>query len=251
MDKVIGIVGGVGSYAGIDLIKKIYHHSGARSDQEHLPISMLSLPHKILDRSSFLLGEIIENPAFKINEVISTLCLNGAQIIGIPCNTAHVPKIFEEIKKSIPPGCQLINLIEEVAKYIKLNYPSIKKVGVLSTNGTYQSNVYPKILATYSIEVVQPSEDIQKMFVHPAIYDSQYGIKSYSNPVNKKAKDDLMVAVSYLSKRGAKAIILGCTEIPLAINENDVGDVLFIDATSVLAKALIRGSKGISQSHSS
>jgi len=245
MNKMIGIVGGVGSYAGIDLIKKIYDHTGATSDQEHLPVSMLSAPHKVLDRTKFLLGEIEENPAISIAEIITTLVSNGAEVIGIPCNTAHSPKIFDKILSSIPESCKLLNLVEEVGDHLSSLYPEIKKVGVLSTNGTLQTSVYPKTLAKYNIEVIQPADDIQKAFVHPAIYDEKYGIKAISNPVTNKARQDLMMAASYLSRMGAEAIILGCTEIPLALTDKNIERSIVIDATSVLAKALIRDSKMI------
>lgn len=243
MNKMIGIVGGVGSYAGIDLLKKIYDHTGATCDQEHLPVSMLSAPHKVLDRTKFLLGEIEENPADSISEIITTLVSNGAEIIGIPCNTAHAPKIFNKILSSIPEHCKLLNLIDEVGDHLSSLFPEIKKVGVLCTNGTLQSNIYPDILSKYSIEVIHPSDEIQSVFVHPAIYNEKYGIKALSNPVTDKARQDLMMAASNLSREGAEAIILGCTEIPLAITDISVEHSIIIDATSVLAKALIRDAK--------
>ncbi|APD05636.1 aspartate racemase [Flavobacteriaceae bacterium UJ101] len=243
MNKMIGIVGGVGSYAGIDLIKKIYDNTDAKSDQEHLPVSMLSAPHKVMDRTKFLLGEIQENPGISIAEIITTLTQNGAKVIGIPCNTAHAPKIFNKIKDSISQDYQLLHLIEEVGNYIKNTHPSIKKVGVLCTNGTFMTNIYPEILSQFNIEVIHPSKEIQEVFVHPSIYDQNYGIKAFSNPVNDKAKQDLLFAASYLSRMGAEAIILGCTEIPLAINEEKIENSIVIDATNILAKALIRESQ--------
>ncbi len=240
MKKMIGIVGGVGSYAGIDLIRKIYDNTVARTDQEHLPVSMLSAPHKVKDRTEFLIGKVKENPGIAIAEIITTLSKHGAEIIGIPCNTAHTPKIFNVIKQNTPDEVQLVHLIEEVGKFITDNYPEIKKVGVLSTNGTFIANVYPTILADFGIEAIHPSKEIQKMFVHPAIYAQEYGIKAFSNPVKEKAKKDLLMAASYLSRKGSEAIVLGCTEIPLAITELQIEESLVIDATEVLAKALIR-----------
>ncbi len=240
MKKMIGIVGGVGSYAGIDLIKKIYDNTPARSDQDHLPVSMLSAPHKVKDRTKYLIGEVKENPGLAIAEIITTLSKHGAEVIGIPCNTAHTPTIFDVIKKNTPNEIQLVHLIEEVGKYIKKRHPKIKKVGVLSTNGTFIANVYPSILAKFEIEAIHPSEEIQKMFVHPAIYAQEYGIKAFSNPVKDKARKDLLMAASYLSRKGSEAIVLGCTEIPLAITEILIEESLVIDATEVLAKALIR-----------
>ncbi len=243
MNKMIGIVGGVGSYAGIDLIRKIYDNTDAKSDQEHLPVSMLSAPHKVMDRTDFLLGRIQENPGISISEIITTLTQNGAEVIGIPCNTAHAPEIFNVIKSSVADSCQLLHLIDEVGVHIKTWYPSIKKVGVLCTNGTYNTQVYTDTLSRFDIEVLYPSKEIQNVFVHPSIYDHTYGIKAFSNPVNQKAKQDLLFAASYLSRMGAEAIILGCTEIPLAIHESKIENSIVLDATNILAKALIRESQ--------
>ena len=240
---MIGVVGGVGSYAGLDLIRKIYDYTGAASDQDHLPVSMLSIPHKILDRSEFLLGEIDENPGYGIAEIITALYRGGAEIIGIPCNTAHAPEIFEAIVRSTPKDCTIVHMVEEVASYIKVNFPYVRKVGVLSTNGTHSSNVYPMTCLKYGIEVIQPSMEIQHNFVHPAIYDRDYGIKSNSNPVTGLARRHLLLGASFLARMGAEAIILGCTEIPLAIDQSKIGDSVVIDATSVLARALIKKSK--------
>ncbi|WBU89784.1 aspartate/glutamate racemase family protein [Cellulophaga omnivescoria] len=250
INKTIGIVGGVGSYAGIDLIKKVYDLTEAKSDQEHLPVSMLSVPHKIIDRTKYLLGETTVNPGIAISEIIATLIASGSNIIAIPCNTAHAKPIFNLIEKSIPESCVLVNLIEEVGLYIATKHPEIKKVGVLGTTGTILAKVYPDVLAKYNIEVIQPSEDIQNLFVHPSIYDANYGIKAFSNPVNKKAKENLNMAATYLSRKGAQAVILGCTEIPLAIQDTKIEDSLIIDATTVLAGALIRESRKTKEQNS-
>ncbi|WP_339708285.1 amino acid racemase [uncultured Kriegella sp.] len=246
-DKMIGIVGGVGSYAGIDLIKKVYDLTEATSDQEHLPISMLSVPHKIIDRTKYLLGETDVNPGIAISEIIASLIASGSAIIGIPCNTAHARPILSLIEKSIPESCVLVNLIEEVGLHISTKHPEITKVGVLGTTGTILAKVYPEVLSRYNIEVIQPSEDIQDLFVHPSIYDTSYGIKAFSNPVNNKAKENLSMAATYLSRKGAQAVILGCTEIPLAIQYEKIEDSLIIDATTVLARALIRESRKMEQ----
>jgi aspartate racemase len=240
MSKMIGIVGGVGSYAGIDLIKKIYDYSGAITDQDHLPISMISIPHKVLDRTKYLLHEIDQNPGEGIAEIMERLFHNGAEVIGIPCNTAHAPVIFEIIENAVPKGCKVVHMINEVGTYLKSNYNGLKRVGVLSTNGTYYSNIYPGILSTFGFQVIQPSLEIQHHFVHPSIYNPEYGIKAFSNPVTKQAKENLLTAIAHLITKGVEAVILGCTEIPLAINGSHFRNCVLIDSTTVLAKALIR-----------
>ena len=186
--RMIGVVGGVGSYAGVDLVRKIYDYTGARSDQDHLPVVMLSIPHLIVDRTRYLLNETRENPGDRIGEIVMRLHKSGAELVGIPCNTAHAPKIFDRISRAAPEGCTIVHMIEEVAHYITTNFAGLKRVGILATNGTLLSNVYPDTLASYDLEVVQPSGEIQSMFVHPSIYDPVYGIKSVSNPLPVRAQ---------------------------------------------------------------
>ncbi|WP_324027278.1 aspartate/glutamate racemase family protein [Maribacter sp. BPC-D8] len=206
---------------------------------------MLSVPHKIIDRTKYLLGETDINPGIAISEIIASLIASGSSITGIPCNTAHAKSILKLIEKSIPESCILVNLIEEVGLYISEKHPEITSLGVLGTTGTILAKVYPEVLAKYNIEVIQQSDDIQELFVHQSIYDTSYGIKAFSNPVNQKAKENLSMAATYISRKGAQAVILGCTEIPLAIQYEKIEESLIIDATTVLARALIRESKKI------
>ena len=91
---MIGIVGGVGSYAGVDLLRKVYDQTMAAGDQEHLDTILLSMPSSIPDRTEYLVGEVDENPGKPIAEVLVQLDRAGATVAGIPCNTAHVEKIF-------------------------------------------------------------------------------------------------------------------------------------------------------------
>jgi aspartate racemase len=121
---VIGIVGGVGPYAGLDLAQKIFDQTLAHTDQEHLPLALLSVPHRITDRTAFLTGKTAENPALAISEVIWELQRCGATVVGIPCNTAHAAPIFTEIEKRLPPTVKLLHIIAEVGRYIQEKHPS-------------------------------------------------------------------------------------------------------------------------------
>ncbi len=237
--KIIGVVGGIGPYAGIDLVRKIYDQTKVTCDQDHLPVFMLSVPHSIPDRTEFLLGKSDVNPALPISEVICNLYKHGASEIGIPCNTAHADPIFSEIINRIPKEVKLIHMINEVAEYIKGQYPSVVNVGILSTTGTLISNVYPNCLSQYGLVGIQVSEEIQECHIHPAIYSTDFGIKAWSNPVTVQAKKNLYTGIEYLVEKGAEAIVLGCTEIPLALTDDEVKAIPLIDATKVLARALI------------
>lgn len=239
---MIGIVGGIGPYAGVDLLKKVFDHTVAGSDQEHLDAVLISVSTKIGDRTEYLTGKIKENPAFAIAEVIYKLKNAGAVVVGIPCNTAHAPQIFDVIKSALKKNSveiTVLNMIEETAFFVKANYPDIRKVGVLSTTGTFRSEIYKVELEAIGCEVLVPSREMQEKLIHPAIYDKIFGIKTISNPVHPQARENLFQGLSFLKKQGAQAVVLGCTELPLAIPEREAMGMTMIDPTTVLARALI------------
>ena len=236
---MIGVIGGMGPYAGIDLIKKIFDMTKASSDQEHVPLSMISVPHLIDDRTAFLLGRSQTNPGIILSEIAMQLIEQGATAIGMPCNTAHSPKIISEIKNHIPEHIIFVNMIEKVADHIINEYPGISKVGILATSGTLKTRIYDEELGHNDLMTITLSENDQITLVESSIYDEDHGIKSNSDPVSKKAREDLEKAIALLANAGAEAIILGCTEIPLAIKGTHHESIPLIDSTKVLARALL------------
>ena len=112
---MIGIVGGVGPYAGLDLVKKVFDNTFARSDQDHLDVVMLSMPGSIVDRTEYLEGRVEENPGLAIAGILKRLEDTGATHAGIPCNTAHAPGIFSVIErelKTMGSSISLLHMIE-------------------------------------------------------------------------------------------------------------------------------------------
>ena len=241
-EKMIGIVGGVGPYAGLDLVRKIFDRTRATGDRDHLPVALLSLPGEIGDRTAFLLGQTQINPAYAISKIIRMLEDVGADVVGIPCNTAHAPRIFDVIREELErtgSRVTLVHMIDEVARYIRENHSGMTAVGVLSTTGTYRTGIYPEILAENGIRAVVPDEALQDV-VHAAIYDETYGIKAQPNPVTETARSRLLKAIDCLREEGTEGVVLGCTELPLAIPDRAVGDTVIIDPTEILAGRLIR-----------
>ena len=239
-EKIIGIISGVGPFAGIDLQRKIAEQTMANKDQEHLTVLSISQPSQILDRTEYLLGQVSNNPAGSIASQLILLHEMGAQVAGIPCNTAHAPPIFEEIRSILDDAkcdIRLIHMIEETAVFIQTHHPYIKTIGILSTTGTYQTGIYTQILEPLGFTAVMPDPLMQETVIHPAIYDLEYGIKSGNIAV---ARENLLQGVYALQAQGAELIILGCTEIPLAFPETKIGSIQLVDPTKILARALIR-----------
>lgn len=244
MKKTIGVVAGVGPLAGLDLQQKIVSQTIAGRDQDHLTVLSMSRPCAIPDRTEYLLGQVAENPATALAAQVRLLAQMGAQVIGIPCNTAHAPTIWDVLTAEIADcPVHLLHMITEVGRFLHEHYPDVQRVGILSTTGTYRAEVYPQVLAGLGFTAVTPPALMQESLIHPAIYHPEHGIKSCGR-VTDRARQDLLAGVAALQAQGAQAVVLGCTEIPLALTEKQIGDILLIDPTLILARALVREADG-------
>jgi len=235
---MIGIVGGMGPLAGIDLAQKIINQTLATKDQDHISQILYSSPKHIGDRTEYVLGNIKENPAYAIANIIFSLESMGATVVGLPCNSAHAPEIFSVIKQSLEEkkaSIQLLHMIEEVGKFIKTYFPNLKRVGVLGTTGTYKSGLYNRIK---DFDVINVSEK-EVEAVHQAVYHPEFGIKSVPDKISEQSMGILNAASRSLIEKGAEVIVLGCTELPLALTGKYFENTPLVDSTLVLARALI------------
>ena len=186
----------------------------------------------------------------KYNKVLKSLtegCISlqksKCKFIVIPCNTAHAPAIqdvFLEKLKQSGSDLKVLDMITETANFLQKECANVKTVGVLSTLGTWKVGFYPGLLGSFGYEVRTLSEDRQQRVHNEALYHPEYGIKVQAHPVTTKARNVLMDGFESLEKKGAQAIILGCTEIPLGLPERKIGETFCIDTSLILARALIR-----------
>ena len=228
-EKTIGILGGMGPEATIDLFYKIIKFSPAEKDQDHLRLIIDNNP-KIPDRTAAILGKG-EDPLPALQETARNLEKAGANFIIIPCNTAHY--FLSQIQKSVK--IPILNMIEETAKETQKRISPIQKVGLLASIGIYKTEIYHQHFKKYNIEIISPEEK-DKEEVMKVIYAVKAG-----NLSEKIKKNILKIAQKLIDKR-AEAIITGCTEIPLILKEGDI-PVPIIDPTQVLAKAAVQKAK--------
>ena len=220
----IGVLGGVGPYAGLDLVQKIFNNTRAARDQEHLPVTLLSFPGEIADRIDFLVHGTGKNPG-----------------VAIGC-TAHSSSILRpalQMLEASGTDVRFMHMIYEVVRFIREELPELRAVGVLCTQGTYASGVYRTALGNAGITPPFSDEEGREE-VQNAISHAAYGIKAFSHPITPRACHALDVQAAQHIKRGAQALILGCTEIPLAFTGRHFQNTPLIDATDILARALIR-----------
>jgi len=227
--KVIGIYGGLGPAATDDLNIHITKLVPVTKDQDH-PRRVVIYAPDTPDRTRALLhGD--EDPLPIMKEVVKELEKAGATVIGIPCNTAHafLPKIQKSTRVPI------VNMIEVAVLAIKKNHKKVKKVGILATTGTIKTKIYSDMLTTHGFDPVVPDDSNQEI-VMDGIYGKD-GVKQTSQ-WTKTANQKFKKVANHLIKQGAQVIIMGCTEIPLALSDGDV-KTLLVNPTKELAKTLI------------
>lgn len=239
----IGVVGGVGPYAGLDLVRKIFDQTIADRDQQHLPVMLFSFPGEIADRPAFLLQNAPENPGEAIGDIMVRLARAGATVIGIPCNTAHSPRILGPALEKLftfDRSIRFVHMIDSVTQYIQRNCRNVSRIGLLSTKATLETRLYQDSLEKAGLVCVFPDVTGREA-VQDAISNHEYGIKACSNPVTERARENLAEQARRLvQEQGAQAVILGCTEIPLALPERELFGVPLIDATFILAGELVQ-----------
>lgn len=245
--KPIGIIGGVGPLADLDLIQKIRTQTQASTDQEHIPVILHSFPHQIPDRSAFLSGQSPDNPTGPLLNVLESVARAGAAVVGMPCNTAHTPAIFEPLQaRAATLGIRLLNMVDETVQFVQNNYPDIQRPGLFGTNGTYQSGIYETAFSKLKIDLTLPVPTTQTEVMHPAIYDPTWGIKAACHPVSDQARRLLSRGMMHLKEQNADAVLLACTELPPAVDTHLLCGLKAIDPTFALARALIQYASGAS-----
>lgn len=246
-ERMVLIGGGVGPMAGVALHQRMIEETVTNgSDQDHLEVLHISRSPVIGDRTDFLTGSSTQNPvsgmlrSFRM-AALGLVCEGREAVAGIPCNTFHAARILLPFREGIEAEnmpMSLLNMLEETAEYLQQNHPKLHKLGLLSTTGTRRSGVYGETFEPYGYELIEVPEEEQEE-LHEAIYHRSWGLKAVSPP-SEEAVQRVRTAGSRLVEAGAEAIILGCTELPLAVPEGVYAGVPYIDPVTALARALIR-----------
>ena len=243
---MIGILGGMGTQAGLDFCNKLAVLNRGKIDQEY-PLFLLynksnipGRPESIGSQTKNLSNKSTNKTSReKYNKVLKSLLKgckllenNKCKFIVIPCNTAHY--WFDDLQNKI--NIPIINMPKEVFKFTKKKCKKNSKVGLLATEGTLKTGVYKKFFQK-DYKLIEPSQKIQKLSVNKAIKFVKMGNVKAAAKVIKPAIDSLI-------KMKCKKIILGCTELPIAIFafksfKNIKSSKVFLDPNLILAQSAL------------
>lgn len=232
-EKVIGVLGGLGPWATLDLFEKILRLTPARRDQDHLRV-IIDSNAKIPDRSPAILGRG-EDPTPALVATAVNLERAGAEVLVIPCNTAHA--FYEAVAASV--AIPVLHIMEEVAAAAHRDWPEVRRVGVLATRATIVARLYHHAFAKIGVDVLAPDAAGQAV-VTRAIY----GVKAGTLDVETTAA--VAGVARALIALGADAIVLGCTELPFLLRPGDV-DVPLLDSNLILAQAAVRAARAVGE----
>lgn len=210
--RVIGVLGGMGPDATVDFFAKLVAASHAESDQGHPRILIDNNP-SVPDRSAAIAGEG-PSPAPVLAAMTRGLIDQGAELLAMPCNSAHA---FADAVIAAAGAVPFIDLIETTVQATERRLPGVARVGLLATDGTLAARLYHDAFARAGVEALAPTPAEQRA-VMAAIYAVKRGGASPSEQAALLHACDALVAA------GAEALIAGCTEIPLLLREGDVHD---------------------------
>jgi aspartate racemase len=244
---MIGILGGMGTQAGLDFCNKLAIQYRGKIDQDY-PLFFLynksnipGRPESIGRSTGALSNRLKNNTSKKKYEKVLKSLVDGCKklekakckFIVIPCNTAHY--WYEDLKKKI--NIPIINMPKEVFNHTKKNCEKNSKIGLLATEGTLKTKVYDKIF-NEKYKLFFPNDKLQKKNVNKAIQYVKMGNV-------KGAAKIIQPAINYLIKNKCKKIILGCTELPIAIFafksiKTVKSSKIFLDPNLILAYAAMK-----------
>lgn len=224
-DKIIGILGGVGPWATVDMFKKFLETVSAERDQDY-PRLIIYCNSKIPDRNKAIM-ERGADPVPALQDTARSLEKAGAAFIVIGSNGTHY--YHDAIQKAVE--IPVLNMIEETVKFIKDQHGSASKIGLVAATCTILEQIYERHFKNSAQVLLTPRHELQEK-VMGAIYEVKVG-------QIKKPKETLVTVATELIQAGAGAIICGCTEVSVGLQQSDL-DVPVIDPMKIIAKTAIR-----------
>lgn len=224
--KTVGIIGGMGPEATVDLMQRVIQATPAHDDQDHLRMLVDNNP-KVPSRIRALIDGSGEDPAPVLIQMARDLERWGADFLAMPCNTAH--HFHPAVQAAV--GVSVLNMIELTAGRIRQETPDVRKVGLLASTAVIRTDLYGKSLSRRGVEVVHPGDESQDQVLAAIRSIKAQTFNSADLDVLDRAVDDLIA-------REAGVILIACTELSIIASRLHIG-VRAYDSAQVLAEAIV------------
>lgn len=233
-EKIVGIIGGMGPEATVDLMARLIRLTPALDDADHVRCIVDNNP-KVPSRIKALIEGGGASPVPELQDMARRLEAWGADFLAMPCNTAHY--YFQDIQDAV--SIPVLNLIEITAREVLSQQPGITSVGILGSTAILLTGLYQQAFAAVGAKVVYPEEACQNRIMS--------AIKNIKKGATDLAAPAVDAALSSLETHGAQAVIVACTELSLlpSASRQPLPSILpRYDATEILARAIIHTCKG-------
>ena len=217
MSKVLGVLGGMGPAATVAFLARVQALTPAQGDADHIRVVM-DLNPQVPDRNTRP-----GDAEAELGRMAERLKAAGAQVLAMPCNTAHAQK-----PGIVAAGLPFIDMIAATVAAAK-GYDA-RSIGILATPGG--EALYVAALTAAGVKPVVLQGDDRAAFMACV-----YGVKRGDVGVDNRAA--MARLAEALNVAGADAVIAGCTEVPLLLDSADVS-VPLVDSAEVLADACVR-----------
>jgi aspartate racemase len=229
-DKIVGVIGGMGPEATVDLMWRVIQATPAKDDIDHIRMIVDNNP-KVPSRIKAIVEGSGESPEPLLAEMARKLEAYGADFLVIPCNTAHY--YYDEVSSAV--SIPVLNMIDLAVETVMQENPSIRTVALLASTAVLQIGLYIKQFQREGIDVIYPQAALQDQ-----VMDSIRTIKT--GHYGTKERDALRSAAHDMIEREAEALIIACTELSL-IADALAPDVKLYDSAQTLAEAIVRMAK--------
>jgi len=230
-EKIVGVIGGLGPEATVDLMRRVIEATPAKDDADHIRMIVDNNP-KIPSRIKALIEGTGESPAPLMAEMARKLAAFGADFLVIPCNTAHF--YYDDICAAV--DIPILNMVDLTVENVLQENPFIQTAGLLASEAVLRTRLYQRRFDERGVKQIRPSSELQTR-----IMTSIRKIK-----VGKYQEEDkrvLQIAAEELMSRKAEVLIVACTELSIISDSIDV-EVPIYDASQVLAEGIVRVVKG-------
>lgn len=220
---MLGVLGGMGPLATVDFLEKLVLQTDAARDQDHIPFLVACLPQIPNRLDALLRGG--PTPSDAMVDGIDRLVAGGADLIVIPCNTAHA--WYDELAARSP--VPILHIVHAVLDALREGGIERGPIGLLATEGTIKADIYQSVLRGQGLECRLPDD--------AAPVDA--GIHAVKVGRLEDARAGLAAVVRTMLDQGCTAVIFGCTEVSVALGDVAEFRGVTVDASAALARSAL------------